>query len=60
VSDTTDYVAMARHNLAAGKRAMSTTANFSTAYAFFESGISFLPVNHWQDHYDLSLEMFTL
>jgi predicted ATPase len=35
VSDTADYVAMARHNLTAGKRAMSR-ADFSTAYSFFE------------------------
>jgi predicted ATPase len=59
VSEPADYVAIARHNLAAGKRAMST-ADFSTAYSFFENGISFLPINHWQDHYDLSLEMFNL
>jgi len=33
-------------------------SDFSSAYSFFDNGISFLRKNHWKDYYDLSLRLF--
>ncbi len=33
-------------------------SDFSTAYQFFDFGISFLPKGHWTSHYELSLSLF--
>jgi len=33
-------------------------SDFSAAYSFFDNGISFLTKRHWQEHYDLSLQLF--
>jgi predicted ATPase len=43
----------------AGKRAMEMS-DFTSSYDFFSHGISFLPNNHWADHYQLSLELYEL
>ncbi|KAL3805300.1 hypothetical protein HJC23_009007 [Cyclotella cryptica] len=54
-----DFRIIAEYNLVAGKRAMEMS-DYSSAYGFFNHGISFLPKNHWADHYQLSLELFEL
>lgn len=46
-------------NLKAGKKAMEMS-DFKAAYSFFDNGISFLRKRHWQQHYELSIELFCL
>lgn len=46
-------------NLKAGKKAMEMS-DFKAAYSFFDNGISFLRKRHWQQHYELSMELFCL
>jgi predicted ATPase len=52
-------VAVARMNLDAGKTAMKMS-DFSSAYSFFDHGISYLRKGHWREQYELSLELFNL
>lgn len=59
ISDYEDYFNMASYNLAAGLRAMNM-AEFGSALAFFENGISFLRDGHWQDVYPFSLQIYEL
>jgi predicted ATPase len=35
-------------------------SDFGAAYSYFSHGISFLREGYWQEHYDLSLELFEL
>jgi predicted ATPase len=61
-SDTTDPAensAMANHNMAAGKRAMSLS-DFALAHSFFMHGISFLDRDHWTDQYRFSIDLYEL
>ncbi|EED88850.1 hypothetical protein THAPSDRAFT_264262, partial [Thalassiosira pseudonana CCMP1335] len=44
-------------NLRAGKRCIAMS-DFASAQKFYESGISFLNDDHWQQQYELSLELF--
>ena len=53
------FAANAKYNLIAGKKAMSF-AEFASALKYFNHGITFLRTNHWQEQYDLTLELFTL
>ena len=53
------YLTTARLNLRAGKKAMEMS-DYETAYSYFDSGISFLRKKHWQEHYALSVELFSL
>ncbi len=57
VIDIEQAVVVANLNLDAGKKA-ANMSDFFSAYSFFNHGISFLPNGHWNDHYDLSLELF--
>ncbi len=57
VIDSEQAVVVANLNLDAGKKAVNMS-DFFSAYSFFNHGISFLPNGHWNDHYDLSLELF--
>ncbi|KAL7528135.1 hypothetical protein ACHAXR_007195, partial [Thalassiosira sp. AJA248-18] len=50
-------VPLANLNLTAGQKAMEMS-DFSSAYSFFDNGISFLRKGHWQEHYNLSLQLF--
>jgi predicted ATPase len=59
VSDTNQYLLIANYNLKAGMLALAMSEH-SAAYTYFNYGISFLPMNHWEEHYDLSLELFNL
>jgi predicted ATPase len=53
------YYQIARFNLTAGKKAMEMS-DFLSAFSFFDHGMTFLRKKHWQDQYDLSLELFNL
>ena len=59
ITDEEDSFTMANHNLTAGKKAMAMS-DFSSAYSFFDNGISFLREIHWRHHYAFSLEMHEL
>ncbi|KAK1744367.1 putative AAA ATPase [Skeletonema marinoi] len=59
VQDESHYITAARLNLRAGKKAMEMS-DYETAYSYFDSGISFLRKKHWQEHYALSLELYSL
>jgi predicted ATPase len=59
-TNTDKHIAFAEYNTQAGKRAMQMS-QFSYAYSLFNHGLSFLDqTNHWNDHYDLSLELYEL
>ncbi|KAK1739316.1 putative AAA ATPase [Skeletonema marinoi] len=59
VQDKSHYITAAQLNLRAGKKAMEMS-DYETAYSYFDSGISFLSKKHWQKHYALSLELYSL
>jgi predicted ATPase len=59
VEDEGQYVMVAKHNLRAGKKAMEMS-DFEAAHSYFDHGITFLRKNHWEEHYELSLELFNL
>jgi predicted ATPase len=59
VQDGSQIVIVATLNLRAGKKAMEMS-DFQAAYSYFDYGISFMWKNHWDEHYDLSLELFDL
>ena len=59
VQDHSHYLTAARLNLRAGKKAMEMS-DYETAYSYFDNGISFLRKKHWQEHYTLSVELFSL
>ena len=50
---------IAEMNLKAGKKAIEMS-DFEIAFSYFDHGISFLRRDHWNEHYDLSLELFEL
>mmetsp|Transcript_21847 Transcript_21847/g.33792 ORF Transcript_21847/g.33792 Transcript_21847/m.33792 type:complete len:1355 (+) Transcript_21847:225-4289(+) len=57
VQDPSQSFTVAGMNLRAGKKAMEMS-DFKTALSYLNHGISFLCDRHWEDHYDLSLELF--
>jgi predicted ATPase len=59
VTNPAECLAIANHNMAAGKRAMSLS-DFALAYSFFMHGISFLDKDHWRDQYHLSIDLYEL
>ena len=59
VIDDEQAVVVANLNLDAGKKALNMS-DFFAAYSLFNHGISFLRRGHWEEHYDLSLELFNL
>ncbi|KAL3778655.1 hypothetical protein HJC23_008639 [Cyclotella cryptica] len=59
VPNAEKYYQIAYYNLIAGKRAMELS-DFSSAFSFFDHGMTFLRKKHWSDQYDLSLELFNL
>eukprot|EP00986_Skeletonema_menzelii_P014495 scaffold9666_cov132-Skeletonema_menzelii.AAC.6 len=59
IIDSDQAFAAAKLNLDAGKKAMSTL-DFFAANAFFNHGISYLRSGHWEEQYDVSLELFNL
>ncbi len=59
VQNESQNVVVAHLNLRAGKKAIEMT-DFVAAYSYFYNGISFLREQHWENHYELSLELFDL
>jgi predicted ATPase len=59
VTEWNDYIAIAKYNLDAGKKA-TEMSDFSLAHKLFSSGIKFLPLQHWNHHYAVSLELHEL
>ncbi len=57
IRDESQNVVVARLNLRAGKKAIEMS-DFVAAFSYFENGISFLREQHWENHYELSLELF--
>ncbi|KAL3800896.1 hypothetical protein ACHAW5_002047 [Stephanodiscus triporus] len=57
INNAEQSVQMASLNLTVGTKAMEMS-DFSSAYSFFDHEISFLKKRHWQEHYDLSLQLF--
>ncbi|KAL7547670.1 hypothetical protein ACHAWF_010954 [Thalassiosira exigua] len=58
VESPEQFALIAKLNFFAGKRAIDMS-DFSSAYSFLDHGISFLRKRHWEEHYDLSLGLFT-
>ena len=58
-SNIEETLTMVKCNLRAGKTAMEM-ADFVLAHKFLICGMGFLPDNHWQNQYGLSLELFEL
>ena len=54
IKDAEQGVLLANLNLTAGITAIEMS-DFSSAYSFFHHGI---PKHHWQEHYDLSLQLY--
>lgn len=46
-------------NLRAGKKAIQSSL-FLPSVAYLNQGIALLPQNHWQSHYELSLELYSV
>ena len=59
IQDTSQSITVAALNLRAGKKAMEMS-DYGAAYSYFHNGMSFLREGHWQEHYDLSLQLFEL
>ncbi|KAL7551594.1 hypothetical protein ACHAWF_014787 [Thalassiosira exigua] len=58
VESSEQFALIAKLNFFAGKRAIDMS-DFSSAYSYMDHGISFLRKRHWEDHYDISLGLFT-
>jgi len=58
IIDPAERQRLASLNLNAGRKAKQASA-FKPAYEYLETGISLLPENHWQNHYELSRDLFT-
>jgi predicted ATPase len=54
-----DMLTIVQCNIKAGRQAMEI-ADFELAASLFSHGMLFLPVNHWESQYSLSLELFNL
>jgi predicted ATPase/signal transduction histidine kinase len=50
-----DRLELSELNLSAGRQSKATSA-YAAALSYFFTGIDLLPPNHWQAHYDLTLE----
>ena len=57
--DSEESMKLAELNLQAGKRAIES-ASFKQAATYLKKGIGLLPSEHWNSHYNLSLELFSL
>lgn len=58
LSDVTKRIELAGLNMRAGERAISLSA-FKPAAQYLKAGINLLGKNHWQDHYDLTLNLYS-
>jgi len=57
VEDAEQAILIASLNLTAGKKAMKMS-DFPSSFQYVDHGISFLPKQHWKQHYELSLDLF--
>ncbi len=57
IEDPAESVRLSHLNLRACKKARSSAA-FEFASKFVDKGLSFLPADHWEKHYKLSLQLF--
>jgi predicted ATPase/signal transduction histidine kinase len=57
ITDLPDRIELAQLNLAAGKKAKTSTA-YATAVKYLTIGIQLLPKNCWESHYDLTLNLY--
>ncbi|MBA3533569.1 MAG: GAF domain-containing protein, partial [Ardenticatenales bacterium] len=57
VTEASEREALARLNLRAGQKAKSSTA-YEPAFQYLQHGLSLLPDNPWQSHYDLALALY--
>jgi PAS domain S-box-containing protein len=58
IKNTEEAIRAAELNLLASKQ-MRSMAAFRAAVHYLSTGIQLLPVNSWQDHYTLTLELYT-
>jgi predicted ATPase len=49
-------IAIAELNMKAGKKAIDG-CDHKTAYSYLGAALSFLPEDHWESHYDMSLRL---
>ena len=49
-------IAIAKLNMKAGKNAING-CDYETACSYLSAGLSLLPEDHWESHYDLSLRL---
>ena len=59
VQDPEQKILVSRFNLKAGKLLIASS-DYSTAFTFFQHGISYLGDDRWTTHYQLSLDLYTL
>ena len=57
LSDSSKRSKIASLNLKAGKQAI-LFSDFNAALKLFQSGASFLPVDSWVTHYQLSVDLY--
>lgn len=58
ITDESEGVELARLNLEAGKKAKASTAYAAALEQYFTRGIEMLPGNIWQEHYDLTFNLY--
>lgn len=59
ITDSAERARLAQLNLRAGRRAMASSA-YGSAASYFEQGVSFLPADAWESHYDLAFPLHQL
>jgi PAS domain S-box-containing protein len=57
LSQSDKWEELVQLNLQAGKKAKASAA-FQSAYHYFQFGLSLLAENSWQEHYNLTLELY--
>jgi predicted ATPase/serine phosphatase RsbU (regulator of sigma subunit)/tRNA A-37 threonylcarbamoyl transferase component Bud32 len=58
ITNESERVELARLNLEAGRKAKASTAYAAALVQYFTPGIEILPGNIWQEHYDLSFNLY--
>ncbi len=58
IDDPGERLDLAGFNMRAGRKARST-AVFKKAWEYFKAGLKFLPIQAWQQHYELTLDLHT-
>ncbi|MEG4533887.1 AAA family ATPase [Microcoleus sp. D2_18a_D3] len=58
ITDESQLVELARLNLEAGRRAKASTAYAAALVQYFTPGVEILPGDIWQEHYDLTFNLY--